>query len=255
MIFNTFLLYLSVFYRFLNCFFCYGFWSILIFFSLQFFHSFKQFFFTILLVFSKLFLIVLGLFFLLLFIVFWLFLYRFLMCFTVLQKVYIDGWWIMEESTEGIFSFYGIALMCLQQCLKLDFQRNCWWKLNNLNNQFLMKSHWHSVRLLELHQCWCKWGGLEIKASLETTESHMVSHSHLLQYINFPASFNSIDLDKEVDSEPIRAVPSHWGHRLARNAPVEGRLRPARQMVRRDEIPLPAHNHPVQHVFALGQGW
>ena len=58
------------------------------------------------------------------------------------------------------------------------FQWNFWWKLNNLLVMFLMKSHYHSLGLLELHQCWCEWEGISKKSSIETIEIHMVSDSH-----------------------------------------------------------------------------
>ena len=45
---------------------------------------------------------------------------------------------------------------------------------------FLMKPHYHSVGLLELHQCRCGWKGISKKSSIETTEIHMVSDSHSL---------------------------------------------------------------------------
>ena len=40
-----------------------------------------------------------------------------------------------------------------------------YWNNNNNNNLviFLMKPHYHSVGLLELHQFWCQWEGMRIK--------------------------------------------------------------------------------------------
>ena len=61
-----------------------------------------------------------------------------------------------------------LRFMVLDWCvssngLNVDFQRNCWWKLNNILVMFLMKPHYHSVGLLELHQCRCEWEGISNK--------------------------------------------------------------------------------------------
>ena len=59
----------------------------------------------------------------------------------------------------------------------------------------------------------------------------------------------------EVTEDTATNIPTHLGHRPARDATVEGRLRPARQVVRRDEGLMVALSLPTISVYNMRSLW